>query len=64
MQNVIFMQTFVDDRLHVRWTRRNETIDWPPDSTAELSLMSRYQLFPSPISQNTDEVKDTIRGAY
>ena len=55
------MQTFIDDHLHARWTRRHETTDWPPRSTAELSRMSKYQLFPPPISQTTDEIKATIR---
>jgi hypothetical protein len=46
MQNIIFMLSFADDHLHVRWTRRHETTDWNPGSTAELSLMSRFQIIP------------------
>ena len=40
------MQTFVEDHLHVRWTRRHENTDWRPGFTDELSLTSRYKLFP------------------
>ena len=29
-----FHANFVDDYLHVRWTRRHETTDWRPGSTA------------------------------
>jgi hypothetical protein len=53
------MQTFVGDHLHVRWTRRHETTDWPPGSTAYIEIPT----FPPPVSQNTDEIKATIRGA-